>query len=52
VTATESASGVLDADLAAAGNTGGLPAGIPALAATIAALAWLGIKPRLDEYRG
>lgn len=50
--ATESASRALDADLAAAGNTGGLPAGIPALAATIAVLAWLGIKPRLDEYRG
>lgn len=51
-TATESASGALDADLAAAGKTGGLPAGIPALAATIAALTWLGMKPRLDEYRG
>lgn len=52
VTATESASGALDADLAAAGNAGGLPAGIPALAVAIAALAWLGVKPRLDEYRG
>ncbi len=52
VTATQSASGALDADLAAAANTGGLPAGIPAMAAAIAALAWLGIKPRMDEYRG
>ena len=31
VTAAEPASGVLDADLAAVGNTGGLPTGIPAL---------------------
>ncbi len=52
VTATQSASGALDADLAATGDTGGLPVGIPALAAAIAALAWLGIKPRMDEYRG
>ncbi len=52
VTVTQSASGALDADLAAAGNTGGLPVGIPALAAAIAALVWLAIKPRLDEYRG
>lgn len=52
MTATQSASGALDADLAAAANTGGLPAGIPALAAATAALAWLGIKPRMDEYRG
>jgi hypothetical protein len=51
VTATNSASSVLDADQAAAGNTAGLPAGIPALAAAVAALAWRGIKPRMDEYR-
>jgi hypothetical protein len=52
VTATQSVNSALDADLAAAGNTGGLPAGIPALAAAVATLAWLGIKPRMDEYRG
>jgi hypothetical protein len=51
VTATQSASSALDADLAAAGNTGGLPIGIPALAAVVAILAWRGIKPRTDEYR-
>jgi len=50
--ATQSASSVLDADLAAAGNTAGLPVGIPVLAAAVATLAWLGIKPRLDEYGG
>lgn len=53
VTAGQSAaSSALDADLAAAGNTGGLPVGIPVLAAAIATFAWLGIKPRMDEYRG
>lgn len=46
------ASGALDDDLAAAANTGGLPVGIPVLTVAMAALAWLGIKPRLDEYRG
>ena len=51
VTVTQAAGGALDADLAAAANTGGLPVGIPALAVVIAALTWLGIKPRLDEYR-
>jgi hypothetical protein len=51
VTATQPAGGALDADLATAANTGGLPVGIPALAVMIAALTWLGIKPRLDEYR-
>lgn len=51
VTATQSASSALDADLAEAGNTGDLPIGIPAMAVAIATLAWLGIKPRLDEYR-
>jgi hypothetical protein len=51
VTATQPAGSALDADLAAAGDTGGLPVGVPALAAAIATLAWLGIKPRMDEYR-
>jgi len=52
VTATQSASSALDADLAAAGNTAGLPVGIPVLATAVAILAWLGIKPRMDEYGG
>lgn len=51
VTATQSASNALDHDLAAAGSTAGLPIGIPALAAAIAALAWLGVKARMNEYR-
>jgi hypothetical protein len=51
VTTTQRASNVLGADLASAEDTGGLPAGIPALAAVIAGLAYLGLKPRLDEYR-
>lgn len=50
-TATQPASTALDTDLAAAGNTAGLPIGIPALAAAIATLAWLGVKPRMNEYR-
>lgn len=50
-TATQSAIKALDADLAAAGDTAGLPIGIPALAAAIATLAWLGVKPRMNEYR-
>jgi hypothetical protein len=51
VTATEPARSALAADLASAGDDGGLPAGIPVLAVAIAGLAFLGIKPRLDEYR-
>jgi hypothetical protein len=51
VSATEPASNALAADLASAGDDGGLPAGIPVLAVAIAGLAFLGIKPRLDEYR-
>lgn len=50
-TATQPASGALDDDLAAASDTAGLPIGIPALAAAIAALAWLGVRPRMNEYR-
>lgn len=50
-TAALPASGALDADLGAAADTGGLPVGIPVLTIMIAALTWLGIKPRLDEYR-
>jgi hypothetical protein len=33
-------------------NSGGLPIGIPLLAVLIAGLAYLGIRPRLNEYRG
>lgn len=50
--ATGQASRVLDADLASAEDTAGLPIGIPALAAAIAAAAYLGFRPRLSEYRG
>jgi hypothetical protein len=52
VTVTQPASSVLDADLASAENSGGLPAGIPVLAVVIGGLAYLGIRLRLDEYRG
>jgi hypothetical protein len=51
-TATQPAAGVLGTDLASAGNSGGLLIGIPVLAVAIAGLAYLGIKLRLDEYRG
>lgn len=51
VSQRQDANGTLD-DLAEAANTGGLPIGIPALAAAIATFAWLGIRPRLHEYRG
>lgn len=51
VLATQRASTVLDADLASAEDTGGLPVGIPVAAIAIAGLAYLGIKVRLDEYR-
>ena len=52
VTATQPASGTLDAHLVSAENSGGLPIGIPVLAVLIAGLAYLGIRPRLNEYRG
>jgi hypothetical protein len=51
VLATQHASSVLDADLASAEDTGGLPAGIPLVAIAIAGCAYFGIKLRLDEYR-
>jgi hypothetical protein len=51
VTATQQASNALNADLTSAQDVGGLPAGIPVLAAAIAGLAGLGFKLRLDEYR-
>ena len=52
VVATQRASSALDADLASAANTDGLAIGIPALAAAIAVLAYVGFRPRLNEYRG
>lgn len=51
-TVTAQADGELDADLASAQDAGGLPVGIPLLALAIAALAGLGLWPRLGEYRG
>jgi hypothetical protein len=52
VAAARPAANALDTDLATAADSGGLPVGLPVLAVAIAGLAWLGIKLRLDEYRG
>jgi len=52
VIATQPASSALDADLLSAEDSGGLAVGIPVLVALIAGLAYLGVRPRLDEYRG
>ena len=52
VAATQRASSALDAEMASAANTDGLPIGIPVLAAAIAVLGYLGFRPRLNEYRG
>jgi hypothetical protein len=52
VAVTGQASRVVTADLAAAEDVGGLPVGIPLVAIAIAGLAFLGVKLRLDEYRG
>jgi hypothetical protein len=49
---TKPARAELDSTLAAAADTGGLPIALPLAAAAIAALAFLGLKRRLDEYRG
>ncbi len=49
--AAQAASGALDADLASAEDNGGLPAGIPVLAATTVVLCYAGFRPRLNEYR-
>jgi hypothetical protein len=49
--ATQRASSALDADLASAGNAGGLPAGIPVLAAATVVFCYAGFRPRLNEYR-
>jgi hypothetical protein len=50
--ATQSAAAAADADLASATRTDGLPIGIPVLAVAIAVLGFLGLRPRLNEYRG
>jgi hypothetical protein len=52
VTATQPARSALDGDLVSAEDSGGLPVAIPVIAAAIAGLAYLAIRPRLDEYRG
>ena len=49
--ATQGASSALDADLASAENAGGLPAGIPVLAAATVVFCYAGFRPRLNEYR-
>jgi hypothetical protein len=50
--ATAQVDDALDADLATAEGTGGLPFAIPLLAIAVAALCYLGLRPRLGEYRG
>jgi hypothetical protein len=49
--ATQRVSGALDADLASAANAGGLPTGIPVLAAATVILCYAAFRPRLNEYR-
>jgi hypothetical protein len=48
---TQAESSALDADLASAEDAGGLPAGIPVLAAATVVLCYAGFRPRLNEYR-
>ena len=50
--ATQQAGSALDADLAAAESTDGLPIAVPVLVVAIAALGYLGLWVRLKEYRG
>jgi hypothetical protein len=52
LTAVQPASARLDADLVAAQSTTGLLIGVPVAALAMAALIFIAIKPRLDEYRG
>lgn len=52
LTAARPASATFDSDLATGQQTEGLLFGIPLSAAMIAALVFIAIKPRLDEYRG
>jgi hypothetical protein len=49
---TQGAAGAVDADLASATRTDYLPIGIPALAVAMAVLGFLGLRSRLNEYRG
>jgi hypothetical protein len=49
--ATGQATSVLDADLASADDAEGLTIGIPVLAFAAGVLAYLGLRPRLSEYR-
>jgi hypothetical protein len=51
VMATQRAGSAFGADMTSATAADGLPAGIPALAAAIAVLGYLGFRPRLNEYR-
>jgi hypothetical protein len=50
--ATAQADSALGSDLASAQDIGGWPAVIPLLAIALAALCYLGLRPRLGEYRG
>ena len=50
--ATQQAGSALDADLAAAESTDGLPIAVPVLVVAIAALGYFGLWLRLNEYRG
>lgn len=50
--ATQQAGSALDANLAAAESTDGLPIAIPVLVVAIAALGYFGLWLRLNEYRG
>ena len=50
--ATQQAGSALDADLAMAESTDGLPIAVPVLAVAIAALGYFGLWLRLNEYRG
>ena len=52
IAATEPARRQLDSALAGAANTGGLVIALPIAAAAVAGLAFLGLRRRLDEYRG
>ena len=50
--ATQQAGSALDADLAVAESTDGLPIAVPVLVVAIAALGYFGLWLRLNEYRG
>jgi hypothetical protein len=52
VTVTQRAAGALDADLTSAARTDDVPTGILVLTAATAVLGYLGLRPRMNEYRG